>query len=163
MVRSGFVGVLLAVVLGAGILGAGPAGASACRDDQVQLRGDFGQAAFGVEIADTDEERAQGLMHRPSMSRFSGMLFVFDAPQRAVFWMENTLIPLDMLFIDAAGVVQRVHSNAIPLDRTGIDGGFGIQYVLEINGGMAERLHLGEGAEIRHPAIAQDTAAWPCD
>ncbi|MCW1932478.1 DUF192 domain-containing protein [Pararhodobacter zhoushanensis] len=158
MVRNGFVGVVLAFVLGAG-----QASASACSQDHVQLRGDFGQAAFTVEVADTESERAQGLMHRESMPRFSGMLFVFDAPQRAVFWMENTLIPLDMLFLDAEGVVQTVHANAIPLDRTGIDGGFGIKYVLEINGGMAERLNIEEGAVLRHPAIAQDTAAWPCD
>ncbi|WP_286173751.1 DUF192 domain-containing protein [Rhodobacter sp. NTK016B] len=136
-----------------------------CRPDQVQLRGDFGTAAFSVEIADDDAERAQGLMHRESMGRFAGMLFVFERPQRAVFWMENTLIPLDMLFIDDQGVVQHVHENAVPMDRTPIDGGMGIQYVLEINGGMASRLGIEEGAELRHPAIAAgagEGAAWPC-
>lgn len=134
-----------------------------CVPDRVTLRSDAGQVSFTVEIADTDGERAQGLMHRESMPRFSGMLFVFDHPHRSVFWMENTLIPLDMLFIDPQGVVQHIHENAIPLDRTPIDGGPGIQYVLEINGGMALMLGLEPGAELRHPAIDQENAAWSCN
>ncbi|MCL4675028.1 MAG: DUF192 domain-containing protein [Pararhodobacter sp.] len=136
---------------------------AACAVDRVTLRGPNGQAGFNVEIADTDAERSLGLMHRASMPRFSGMLFIFDAPQHAVFWMENTLIPLDMLFIDSAGVVQSIHENAVPLDRTGIDGGVGIRYVLEINGGLARTLGLKPGAELRHPALDQEIAAWPCD
>ena len=163
MGRNAFAGVVLAMIMVLGLAMAGPAQASECSDSRVQLRGDFGSAAFTVDIADTDAERAQGLMHVPSMPRFYGMLFVFERPQRAVFWMENTLIPLDMLFIDAAGVVQRVHSNAVPMDRTPIDGGEGITYVLEINGGMAERLGIEAGAELRHPVLAQDGAAWPCE
>ena len=154
---KGLAGIVLALLVAA------PVWASECRDDRVQVRSAEGTSAFTVEIADTNEERAQGLMHRPTMPRFAGMLFVFDQPQRAVFWMENTLIPLDMLFIDEQGVVQNVHENAVPMDRTPIDGGPGILYVLEINGGMAARLHIAPGAELRHPAIAQDLAAWPCD
>lgn len=154
---KGFAGVVLALSVAA------PVWASECRGDRVQLRSPEGTAAFTVEIADSNEERAHGLMDRPSMPRFSGMLFVFDRPQRAVFWMENTLIPLDMLFIDARGVVQSVHENAVPMDRTPIDGGPGILYVLEINGGMASRLHIAPGTEMRHPAVAADLAAWPCD
>ena len=159
MTRFGWVLVLVAGVTGVGA----PALASGCAEDRVQLRGPFGQAAFTVEIADTDAERSQGLMHRPSMGRYNGMLFVFERPQRAVFWMENTLIPLDMLFIDAQGVVQHIHENAVPLDRTGIDGGMNVRYVLEINGGMAARLHLTPGIELRHPAIPQDGAVWACE
>lgn len=141
---------------------AGAASAAECSEGRVQIRGDFGSAAFTVDIADTDAERAQGLMHVPSMPRFNGMLFVFERPQRAVFWMENTLIALDMLFVDEAGVVQTVHENAVPMDRTPIDGGEGIRYVLEINGGMAGRLGIEPGAQLRNPAMQQDGAAWPC-
>ena len=133
-----------------------------CADDRVHIRGEGGTAAFTVEIADDPEEQALGLMHRESMPRFSGMLFVFDRPKRAVFWMENTLIPLDMLFIDQTGVVQHVHHQAVPLDRTPIDGGEGVAHVLEINGGMARRLNIAAGAQVRHPSIEQDLAAWPC-
>jgi hypothetical protein len=159
MLRNAFVGVVLTVL---SLVLALPAMAE-CQDNRVTLRGDGGQAGFAVEIADTDETRALGLMHRESMPRFSGMLFVFDRPQRAVFWMENTLIPLDMLFIDAEGVVRTVHSMARPLDRTPIDGGPGILYVLEINGGMAEMLGLVPGTQLRHPRIDQSGAAWPCE
>jgi len=159
MLRSVLAGVLLACL---SFLST-PALADMCQDDRVTVRGPSGQSSFSIEVADTDRERALGLMHRESMPRFSGMLFVFDAPQRAVFWMENTLISLDMLFVDDTGVVQSVHHNAIPLDRTGIDGGSGIRYVLEINGGMAQMLGLEAGAELRHPTINQETAAWPCN
>ena len=76
--------------------------------------------------------------------------------------MKNTLIPLDMIFADETGTVRRIHENAVPLDRTPIPGGDGIQYVLEINGGMSATLGLSPGDEMRHPAIAQNLAAWPC-
>jgi hypothetical protein len=77
--------------------------------------------------------------------------------------MENTLIPLDMIFADATGTVTRVHPEAVPLDRTPIDGGDGVQYVLEINGGLAAALRIRPGAVLRHPDIDQARAAWPCD
>lgn len=136
--------------------------AAACSEDRLELRGDFGSVRFRVVVADTPQARAQGLMHVPEMPRLSGMLFVYERPQSVSFWMENTLIPLDMIFADETGVVRRIHENAVPLDRTPIPGGDDIQYVLEINGGMAATLGLSEGDQMRHPAIAQDLAAWPC-
>lgn len=141
--------------------GIGPAHA-ACQEDRIELRGDWGQAAFSVEVADEPRERSQGLMHRPSLPRSSGMLFVYDAPQIATFWMRNTLIPLDMIFADETGLVTHVHENAVPLDETTINGGENVQYVLEINGGLAGRLGIGPGTELRHPSIG-DQAAWPCE
>lgn len=135
---------------------------AACDEDRVDLRGDWGQARFSVEVADTAAERSQGLMHRETMARSAGMLFVYKRPQPVSFWMRNTLIPLDMIFMDATGTVRRVHENAIPLDETGIDGGAGIQFVLEINGGLADRLGIVAGSELKHPAIGAE-AAWPCE
>ncbi|WP_420555646.1 DUF192 domain-containing protein [Roseovarius sp.] len=133
----------------------------ACRDDKVDLRGDWGSASFTVELADDNAERAQGLMNRESMARSAGMLFAYPAPRPVRFWMRNTLIPLDMIFLDDTGTVQTVHHEAQPLDESLIFGGNAIQYVLEINGGMARQLGISEGTELRHPAIA--AAAWPCD
>lgn len=138
-------------------------GHAACADTRVDLRGAWGNARFTVEIADDDASRAQGLMHRESMPRWSGMLFVFDGPGRRSFWMANTLIELDMLFITPEGVVAHVHDRAIPHDRTPISGGDGIQYVLEINGGLAAQLGIASGSEMRHPRLDQTIAAWPCD
>ena len=142
-------------------LGATPA-AAACTPDRVDLRGAWGQAGFTVDVADDAAERAQGLMNVPAMPSGQGMLFVYDAPQRASFWMRNTLIPLDMIFAAPDGTVTRVHANAVPLDETPIDGGPGVQFVLEINGGLAGAMGIAPGTQLRHPAIPQDTAAWPC-
>ncbi|NEX45808.1 DUF192 domain-containing protein [Rhodobacter sp. ETT8] len=140
-------------------MGAVPATA-ACRDDQVEVRWPGGLARFSVEVADTEATRSRGLMFRESMPQSSGMLFVYDSPRRATFWMKNTLIPLDMIFADPAGRVTKVHANAKPQDVTTIDGGEGVKFVLEINGGLAARLGIPEGAELRHPAITDP--AWPC-
>ena len=92
----------------------------------------------------------------------SGMLFVYETPRRASFWMRNTLIPLDMLFADPTGRITRVHEGAVPLDETMIDGGEGVQFVLEINGGLAGRLGIAEGDVMQHPAFGPGAAA-PCD
>lgn len=134
-----------------------------CAQTEVDIRGPWGAAAFTVELADEPEERARGLMFRETMPASSGMLFLYPAPQRVSFWMENTLIPLDMIFLDGAGRVLRVHENARPLDRTAIDGGAGVVAVLEINGGLAGRLGIGPGDHLRHPGLDQDIAVWPCD
>jgi hypothetical protein len=134
-----------------------------CSDDRVELRGDWGTARFRVEVADDVQERARGLMHVAEMPRLAGMLFVYDRPQHVSFWMENTLIPLDMIFADETGRVVNIHENAIPLDRTPIPGGSDdIVYVLEINGGMSETLGIDVGSELRHPSVSQETALWPC-
>ena len=133
-----------------------------CRDDTVHLRGDWGTARFTVEIADDPAERAQGLMHRESMPSSAGMLFLYGKPQSLSFWMRNTLIPLDMLFIDPQGVVQHIHHEAQPLDETSIPGGDGLIAVLEINGGLARRMGIEEGAEVRHPGLPSQSVRWLC-
>lgn len=132
-----------------------------CRDDLVTVSGDFGVARFTVQVADDYEERAQGLMNVPSMPTLSGMLFVYDQPQQTAFWMRNTLISLDMLFADETGTITRIHDKAIPLDETPIPGGNDIQYVLEINGGLAARLGIEEGDVMQHPSMGEN-AAKPC-
>ncbi|MEM9550249.1 MAG: DUF192 domain-containing protein [Pseudomonadota bacterium] len=133
-----------------------------CRLDQVALRGDWGQAQFNVELADDPRERSQGLMFRESMPRSSGMLFVYEQPQRASFWMKNTLIPLDMIFLDERGEVTRIHHEAVPGDLTPIDGGDRVFAVLEINGGLARRYGMTEGSMMQHPVFADGPAIWPC-
>jgi len=146
----------LAAVLLPGAVSAG------CAEGLAEIRGAFGQTAFTVELADDPQERAQGLMHRPGLADDAGMLFLYEWPQPVAFWMENTLIPLDMIFFDAAGRVVRVHENAVPLDRTPIPGGDAVLAVLEINGGLARRIGIAPGDELRHPAMPQDLAAWRC-
>lgn len=136
---------------------------AACSEDRLKLRGTGGLVEFRVELADDDAERAQGLMHRESLPQFAGMLFAYEAARPVSFWMRNTLIPLDMLFFDSAGVLVKIHRNAIPLDETPIFGGEAIQYILEINGGLAEELGIELGSEIQHPALKGDIIAWACE
>lgn len=128
----------------------------------VDLRGDWGQLSFSVDVADTEQTRAQGLMFVQKMARNAGMLFVYDRPQRATFWMKNTYIPLDMIFVDRTGRVTHVHSNAVPHDTSIIDGGHGVLAVLELNAGLAQRYGISVGSELRHPAFVAETAVWPC-
>lgn len=135
---------------------------AACRVDSVSLRGDWGEARFSVEVADDAIERQKGLMNRPDMPMGAGMLFVYHQTRVLSFWMKNTLIPLDMIFLDEAGTVVKVHENAIPLDLTSISSGVPARYVLEINGGLARAIGISEGTELRHPAVLQHLAVWPC-
>jgi uncharacterized protein len=136
--------------------------ADACAPGTLDLRDPDGSLRFQVEVVDDEAERAQGLMHRETLPHFGAMLFVYDSPQPVAFWMRNTLIPLDMLFFDGAGRLERIHREAIPHDETPIMGGNDIRYVLEINGGLADELDIDLGAEIRHPSLDQATAAWHC-
>ena len=136
---------------------------AACAPTRLDLRWDGGHESFAVEVADDAGERAQGLMFRTELAPASGMLFVYDSPKRPSFWMKNTLIPLDMVFADATGTVTRVHADAVPGDLTPIDGGEGVQFVLEINAGLAKKLGIVPGSALRHPAIPGAGAAWPCE
>ena len=133
-----------------------------CRVDSVQLRGDWGEARFTVELADDARERQTGLMHRLDLPMSAGMLFVYHQTRVLSFWMKNTLIPLDMIFLDETGQVVKIHERAIPHDLTSISSEVPARYVLEINGGLARALGITEGSELRHPSVFQHLAAWPC-
>ncbi len=135
---------------------------AACNRNSVDLKNDQAQIRFDIELAITPQERSRGLMFRESMPDRSGMLFVFDPPQRAVFWMKDTLIPLDMIFADKGGMVMHVHENAIPGDLTPIDGGDSVFAVLEINAGLASRYSIKPGTMMRHEIFSQGPAIWPC-
>ena len=154
VVRLGFIAAWLLVVM-TSIAAAG------CRDSVVEIKSANAHIRLNVEVADSDEERAIGLMNRESMTYNSGMWFIYETPRTVAFWMRNTLIPLDMIFVDQHGEVQKIHMNARPLDETPIPGGDNIQFVLEVNAGLSERYGLGAGDFIRHPSIKQDPV-WPC-
>ncbi|MEI4470196.1 DUF192 domain-containing protein [Frigidibacter sp. MR17.24] len=138
------------------------AAAETCAPGTVSLRWDGGSARFSVEIADTADERARGLMFRETMPRSAGMLFVYPTPQPAAFWMRNTLIPLDILFFDQTGTLTVAHPEAVPGDETPLPGGDAVSLVLEINGGLAERIGIPLGAQLQNPAVDAALAAWPC-
>jgi uncharacterized membrane protein (UPF0127 family) len=143
-------------------LASSAAAQEACDAGALDLRDADSELRFSIEVMDDAGERAQGLMYRESLPRFSGMLFVYETPQPVAFWMKNTLIPLDMLFFDGSGRLTRIKEGAQPHDETPVIGGDAIRYVLEINGGLADDLGIDLGAELRHPALDQTSAAWPC-
>lgn len=136
---------------------------SACSDTSVSMRGDWGQAQFQIEIADTEATRSKGLMHRDSMAPMSGMLFLYDSPRPMAFWMRNTLIPLDLLFIAPNGEVLAIKKEAQPLDETVIPGPAGSIAVLELNGGMAETLGITVGSQTQYSFFDQFSNSWPCE
>jgi hypothetical protein len=133
-----------------------------CRADRVELRNETTLVRFDVEVAVTPQERSRGLMFRESLPNRSGMLFVFSPPQPVAFWMKNTLIPLDIIFLDQTGAVVHVHEGAIPGDLTPIDGGDSVFAVLEINAGLAARYSIEPGMQMRHEVFSQGPAIWPC-
>lgn len=106
-------------------------------------------ATFTVEVAASSEERAQGLMNREVLEPGSGMLFDYGEPTMARMWMKNTLIPLDMLFVDADGVIRHIHAEAKPKDETPIATPVPVRWVLEIPGGRAAQLKLRAGDRMK--------------
>jgi uncharacterized membrane protein (UPF0127 family) len=106
---------------------------------------------FTVDLAVSAEDQAQGLMFRRSLPRDAGMLFDFGATRPAEFWMKNTLIPLDMLFIAADGHVADIHERAVPLSEATIGSKVPVRAVLEVNGGTVARLGIKEGDLVHHP------------
>ncbi len=105
---------------------------------------------FAIEIAVTPQEQSKGLMYRTEMDDDAGMLFYFNEEAERGFWMKNTLIPLDMLFIKADGTIHHIHESAIPHDLTSIRSNGAVRAVLEINGGLSHKLGLRVGDKIKH-------------
>ena len=129
---------------------------AACSDDsRAVLRTASGDYAFSVEIADDDAERSKGLMFRQSLASDRGMLFDFKTERQASFWMRNTFIPLDMIFIAADGTVKTIHANARPQDPTPIPSNAPVRFVLEIVGGRAAEIGLKPGDRLEHDLVAQ--------
>ena len=114
------------------------------------IRSKNGVHHFTVEVAATPEQQERGLMFRKSLAGDHGMIFPYDPPQDVSFWMENTLIPLDIIFIRADGTIVRI-TKAKALDETPLPAGEPIAVVLEIRGGRAAELGIKEG----------DVASWP--
>jgi uncharacterized membrane protein (UPF0127 family) len=102
---------------------------------------------FDIEIAHDEDQRQQGLMFRKSMADTQGMLFVFDQEEEQSFWMHNTYIPLDIVYIDEDGVVVSIQKNCKILNDTPLPSGKPAQYVVEINGGLSDKIGLAPGSK----------------
>jgi uncharacterized membrane protein (UPF0127 family) len=119
--------------------------------DSLTIATASGVHAFQVEIAASEAARESGLMRRRFMPADRGMLFEFDREAPVSFWMKNTYIPLDMIFIARDGSVTRVAADAEPLSEAIIPSGGPCVAVLELNGGTAARIGLKVGDKVRHP------------
>src|SRR5271170_5231130 len=149
----GAIGVRLWAALSFVVLVALAAGGPARSDglEALQIVTAAGTHDFQVEIARDDASRARGLMDRRFMPADHGMLFEFDREAPEAFWMKDTYIPLDMIFISRAGIVTNIVANAEPLSERAIPSGPPCMAVLELNGGAAARIGLKVGDKVRHP------------
>jgi uncharacterized membrane protein (UPF0127 family) len=118
--------------------------------DSLEIVTATGRHAFQVEIADNDATREHGLMDRRYMAPDHGMLFEFERDEPVAFWMKNTYIPLDMIFIAPSGVVTHIAANAEPLSERVIPSGGPSIAVLELDGGTAASIGLKVGDKVRH-------------
>ena len=109
-----------------------------------------GQHRFAVEFAHTPEQLSFGLMFRRALPRDAGMLFNYARPQKVAMWMKNTLIPLDMLFIDTSGRIVHIRQRAVPGSLEAISSKVPVRGVLELNGGTVSRLGITLGDKVRH-------------
>jgi len=127
--------------------------ATAAGTDTLVLKTESGDHSYTVEIADTDRERATGLMFRGSLPEKSGMIFLYDPPQRVGMWMRNTYIPLDMVFITAEGTVRRVEADTEPFSTDLIRSGSEVAAVLELNAGQAAKIGVKPGDRVIFPGL----------
>jgi len=119
-----------------------------------------GERSFTIEIADDERERSAGLMFRESMDDDHGMLFVFQQTRPVAFWMRNTPMPLDLVFVGEDGKVVDVLPGQ-PFSEAMISPGAQapVRYVLELKRGMAGKAGIAAGSALRHPVIAQTAGA----
>ncbi|MCC6598049.1 MAG: DUF192 domain-containing protein [Alphaproteobacteria bacterium] len=161
---SGLILLAFALVLGVGMASMGhswaveelprtgqpePMSAEVFPQDQIAiLKADGQKLYFDVELAITPRQLAYGLMNRTSMVDNAGMLFIFNSVDKRNFWMKDTLIPLDMLFISSDGEIHHIHHKAQPQDLTAITAHYPVKAVLELKGGAAEAMGLKEGDRV---------------
>lgn len=120
------------------------------RRETLTLETSAGPKVINIEVADSGEEKARGLMFRTKLADDEGMLFFYDQPQEITMWMRNTYIPLDMVFIRPDGVVQRIVARTEPFSESIISSVDKVIACLELAGGAAERLGLKVGDRIGH-------------
>lgn len=114
------------------------------RDTRQQL------ANIEVETAVDPTERAQGLMYRSEMDENKGMLFVFEHENMQSFWMKNTILPLDIIFISSKGEINTIHSNTVPYSEKSLPSKSKSQFVVEVNAGFCQRHGIKEGDLIEY-------------
>jgi uncharacterized membrane protein (UPF0127 family) len=141
---------LFAIVLIGALLTAVSDVGAKMRRETLTLVTAAGERQIDIEVAETSEEKAKGLMFRTSLPDSQGMLFPYSPPQEITMWMKNTYIPLDMVFIRADGIVHRIEARTEPFSEKTIASNGNVAAVLEIAGGAAQRLGLKPGDTVVH-------------
>jgi uncharacterized membrane protein (UPF0127 family) len=118
---------------------------------ELTIVSESGSHRFKVEVAETPGQMEQGLMFRTSLAPDAGMLFIYPRPTVATMWMRNTLIPLDMLFVDARGRIVNIHERAVPQALDVISAAEPVRAVIELNGGTVARLVIEPGDRVLYP------------
>ena len=103
---------------------------------------------FTVEVARTPQEQSYGLMNRQSLAPDKGMVFPYSPPQPVGFWMKNTLIPLDIIFISPGGTILRIEENTVPFSLDPVASGDAVEAVLELAGGRSAELSIAAGDRV---------------
>ena len=142
--RMAAVALLLLAIQPAGCADRGPVAVIHTSDGPLEV---------SLEVVTTPPERERGLMYRSALADGRGMLFVFDEDDDHTFWMKNTLIPLDMLFIARDGTLVGIHPNATPLSLASISVGHPSRYVLEVPGGYAARHGVAPGVAVEFRGV----------
>ena len=144
-------------------LGQAPASAEEQAFPTTPLTLETARGRFGliVELAETPSTWRQGLQRRRYLAADAGMLFNFQQPRMVSMWMKDTLIPLDMIFIDERGAVLNVAENTIPLSLAAISSNGPALAVLEVNAGTAAKLGVRPGDRVLHPLFAPVSRAAP--
>lgn len=138
------------------VLLAAPSTLAAADLSRLTIETASGERHFTVELAVTGAQHQRGLMFREQMATHAGMLFLFGDRAHRSFWMKNTLLSLDILFIDEGGRIMKVHHRAVPGSLDSITSDHPVVAVLEINGGLARRMGIKAGDIVRHPALGND-------
>lgn len=126
------------------------------QDTLIVVKQSGGRYTFQIELARTPAQRQQGLMFRERLAPDAGMLFDYEKPQPIAMWMKNTYVPLDMIFIDADGIVTHIAKRAVPLSLQPISSNGPVRAVLEVNGGITDHLGISVGDEVRHAIFGND-------
>ena len=142
--------ILVACALSCAVLSSSALAASAPATEVLSIDAGKGSKSFYVEVVREEKDLNRGLMFRRHMASDHGMLFDYDPPVEVAFWMKNTYIPLDIIFIDANGRILRIEENAKPLSLAHIPSGGEARGVLEINGGLSANLGIGPGDVVHH-------------
>jgi uncharacterized membrane protein (UPF0127 family) len=123
------------------------------KKDKLTVRTTSGAHVIAIEIAETSEQKALGLMYRQTVPQGTGMLFPYGQPQEITMWMRNTYASLDMIFIRADGTVHRIEYSTEPMSERIIPSRGLVTAVLELGAGEAKRLGINPGDRVEHPSI----------